>query len=207
MINSTHIIEILNLPDFKNELEELSSFASNIKQERPIVLLFAKYFWRKKRDVILELNKCDLVVDGTRIEFKYHFDCDTTQRVAKELGKAGGELERLLAGKPTGWNVCANIHKDMVEKNPDIFVWIICSRDLSTLDEKSLAKVVWSRQQNDFNKSVAYDPAGNNLLVMNQFLEKLQPVRPFSIGMKSVQTARDFPSTYHFLVCEFGKSE
>ncbi len=65
------LIEIFKSPDFVMELEELSSYAANIKQERPIVLLFAKFFWRKKREVILEMNKCDLVVNGIKIEV-YH---------------------------------------------------------------------------------------------------------------------------------------
>ena len=143
-VSAKVILKIFRSLEFRTELEELSSYAAHIKQERPIVHLLAKYFWRQGRNVVLEDRRCDLVVEGTKIEFKYHFDCDQAS-MKKELEMCGGEIASLNACKKNGWQACRSIYDDTVIKCPHIFILIICSRDLSKVKQECLSQIVWSR--------------------------------------------------------------
>ena len=59
MVNTQDIKNILDSSDFQSELEEMSSYAASMKQERPIVLLLSKYLWRQGHKAAPELWKCD----------------------------------------------------------------------------------------------------------------------------------------------------
>lgn len=95
MIITQDVKGILESGEFGNELEELSSYAANIRQERPIVMLIAKHLWQCGHKVALEEKKCDLVVDETRIEFKFSFDYDTLS-LEKELNRFNGNLQTMM---------------------------------------------------------------------------------------------------------------
>ena len=77
------------------------------------------------------------MVEATRIEFKFHFDYDTLS-LRKELGMYGGDVGKLMEAvaneelSPT-WTVGPRVYKDVIVKRPDIFVWVLCARDLSKL--------------------------------------------------------------------------
>lgn len=133
MISSHEIKVIFESSELRSGLEDLSSYAANIRQERPIVLLFAKHFWRRRHKFALEEGKCDLVVDGTRIEFKFHFDSDM-RNLQKELNKFDGDVELLWNAAceeklSRTWTVGPGIYKDVIVKRPDIFARInLCAR-------------------------------------------------------------------------------
>src|SRR5438067_7218394 len=95
MISGEDLKTVFNSSEFKEDLEDLSSYAANIRQERPIVYLVAKNFWKHGYKFALEKKRCDLVVDDTRVEFKFHFDCDMFS-LQKELNKYEGDVERLM---------------------------------------------------------------------------------------------------------------
>jgi len=40
------------------------------------------------------------------------------------------------------------------------------------------------------------------LAVADSFLERMRTIRPFSVLKEAVETNGDFPSTYHFRICE-----
>ena len=156
MVTAQAIIEILESAAFQKELDELSTYAASMKQERPIVLLLSKYFWGKGLKASPELKKCDLDVDGTKIEFKFHYDSDVlgTCGEMKARGVTYKSLRKAITSKilhPT-WTTTPGIFKDIYDKKADIFVWIICSRNLSNLTKDDRQRVCWSEPLGKFKK-------------------------------------------------------
>jgi len=209
MVTVQEIKAIFDSADFRAELEEMSTYAASMKQERPIVLLLSKYLWRKGYKAAPELKKCDLNVDGTLIEFKFHFDADIPN-ICGEMNRPGVTFEtlsELIQDKtlfhPT-WTTTPGIFKDIHGKEADIFVWIICSRDLSKLKDEDVRRVCWSPAQNKFNKYVF--PYSRNAEVFSQaeeFIRGLAGPRNCSVETLTVTTKGTFPSTYHFVLCDF----
>jgi hypothetical protein len=207
MITAQDLKVILESDEFKNELEELSSYAANIRQERPIVMLLAKHFWRRGHQVALEKKKCDLVVDETRVEFKFSFDSDTLS-LEKELKRFDGNLEMLMkavsAKEISGtWTVSPAIYNDVIVKRPEIFVWILCTRDLSKLTDEELSRVCIAPHQQWYNRSRPYESNQRFLEAFESLLLKLQELRNFSLEKIPCATNNGFPSVYYFMVCVF----
>ena len=207
MISSQEIKVIFESPEFRSDLEELSSYAANIRQERPIVLLFAKYFWRRRHKFALEENKCVLVVDGTRIEFKFHFDSDM-RNLQKELNKFDGNIEMLWNAAceeklSRTWTVSPGIYKDVIVRRPDIFAWIICARDLSRLTKDEISRVCIGVDQSRYNRRRPYESSREFLEVAEHLLAKLRALRGFTLEKASATTNGGFPSAYHLMLCDF----
>jgi hypothetical protein len=178
-------------------------------QERPFFLLLAKCLWLRKVKFELEYKKQDLTVNGKRIEFK--FACDWWQEdLADELAKYGHNLKDYWARVEaktinTTRGVMAKIYKDVCVKKPptDIFVWIICSRDLSKVGPDDLQRICDGPQQVKYNATHPYSSAGKRLAVIDSYLDRLRAKRSFSLIKQAIQTNGDFPSTYHFRICDF----
>jgi len=211
MVTAQDVKAIFESPEFRDDLEDLSSYAANIRQERPIVLLFAKHFWRRDHKVALEKKKCDLVVEATRIEFKFHFDYDTLS-LRKELERYGGDVGKLMEAvaneelSPT-WTVGPGIYKDVIVKRPDIFVWILCARDLSRLTADDIGRVCIGTHQRRYNRGTPYESNQVFLGVADGFLEKLRELRRFSLEKATVVTRGGFPSAYHLRSCDFAMAD
>lgn len=207
MITTQDLKVILKSAEFGSELEELSSYAANIRQERPIVMLIAKHFWRCGHKVALEKNKCDLVVGETRIEFKFSFDSDTLS-LEKELKRFDGDLEMLMKAVSAKeisrtWTVSPAIYNDVIVKRPEIFVWILCTRDLSKLTTDELSRVCIASHQQRYNRSRPYESNQKFLEAFEGLLLKLRELRNFSLEKIRCATNNGFPSDYYFMVCEF----
>lgn len=207
MITSEDIKAVFESSEFKSDLEVLSSYAANIRQERPIVHLFAKNFWQRRHKFALEKKRCDLVVDETRIEFKFHFDYDMLS-LQKELNRYDSDIEKLMEAvskkelSPT-WTVSPGIYKDVIVKRPDIFVWILCARDLSNLTKDEISRVCIGAHQRKYNINRPYEANREFLDVADGFLAKLQELRKFSLEKATILTNGGFPSAYHLRLCDF----
>lgn len=211
MITAQDIKAVFESSEFRSELEDISSYAANIRQERPIVLLFAKHFWQRRQKIALEKKKCDLVVDGTRIEFKFHFDYDMLS-LRKELSRYGDDVEKLMEAVSKKelsrtWTVAPGIHKDVMVKRPDVFVWVLCARDLSGLTKDDVGSVCIGAQQRRYNRSTPYESNRGFLEVADGFLEKLRELRSFSLEKATVLTCSSFPSAYHLRSCDFAAGD
>ena len=217
MITAKDIKDAFESSEFKSELEDVSSYAANIRQERPIVLLFAKYFWRRNYKSALEQKfpqrreKCDLVVDGTYIEFKFHYDCDMIN-LQKELNRYGGKIEIVWNAAcekklSKTWTVSPGVYKDVLVKRPDIFVWIICSRDLSKLTTDEISRVCIAIDQSRYNRKRPYESSREFLEAADSLLAKLQELRKFSLEKATIVTNGSFPSAYHLMLCDFAAGE
>jgi hypothetical protein len=207
MITVEDLKVIFESSEFRVELEDLSSYAANIRQERPIVYLLAKHFWRRGYKLALEKNRCDLVVDDTRIEFKFHFDNDMLS-LQKELNRYGNDVERLMQAVSvkelsSTWTVSPGIYKDVIVKRPDIFVWILCARDLSQLTSDDISRVCIGAQQRRYNRDNPYESNLGFLGVAESFLLKLQALRKFSLVKLTVTTQGRFSSAYYVMMCDF----
>jgi hypothetical protein len=106
------------------------------------------------------------------------------------------------------------VYEDLCQKEPstDIFVWIICTRDLSNVSPEAHKRICMSAQQRNYNQRHSYSDRGY-LKVAHSFLKKVksdlkkgQTARSFSVKREEIETKGDFPSTYHFIVCEFSKT-
>jgi hypothetical protein len=193
--------------EFKQGLEELSSYLASIMQERPIVYLLAKCLWRQGYKFELEDEQRDLSLNGKRIEFKFNLNrCE--KKLATELAKHGDNLNgmcQLLQAKimKKSYGVMPRIVEDALIRKPDIFVWIICSRDLSGVAPDDLKRIAVWREQRKYDATRPYSSDGERLTVVDSLLAKLHAIRSFTLLKQDVQTNGDFPSTYHFRICDF----
>jgi hypothetical protein len=131
-------------------------------------------------------------------------------------------LERLAANpdgdapkkqpKGSNWGVMPRIWKDVFDKKPDMFVWIICSRDLSGIGENHLRRTVnYWKPLKKYRRTHAYKTDREFLVIVDGFLGVLQQLmsqqsRPFSVSTAEIETNGHFQSTYHFRICEFASS-
>jgi hypothetical protein len=115
-----------------------------------MVYCLAKQMWKAGYKFQLEAKLKDLFVNGKRIEFKFNYDCDM-EKLSNELTRKGDKLCREVwdaarAKKSSiGWSVMLKIYEDLCEKKPDVdvFVWIICSRDLSKVKPDDRERICW----------------------------------------------------------------
>jgi len=204
-MTGTELQDLFLSSDFRQGLTEISSYLASIMQERPIVYLVAKCLWQWRYKFELEEKKHDLSLDGKRIEFKFNYDlCE--KKLTRELEEYGDNLKgmwQLVQAKEISksWGVMPKIYEDVCIRKPHIFVWIICSRDLSKVEPEDLERIVKGNEQRKF----PYVSDGERLTVADAFLTKLldHAKRPCKVLKQDIQTKGDFPSTYHFRICDF----
>jgi hypothetical protein len=188
----------------------MSAYLASIMQERPIVYLLAKHLWRKGFKFELEHKQTDLVVEGKCIEFKMNYNrCEVD--LGNTLDRFGDNLSAMWVSVQTGrlnktWRVGPKIYQDVCIKRPDIFVWIVVSRDLSRIKNDDLARIGLGSEQCQYNSMRPYCSNGDSLVVIDRFLGLLQKERMFSMHKLDIETIADFPSTYHFRICDFSVS-
>ena len=102
-----------------------------------------------------------------------------------------------------GFGVMPRIYEDACVRKPNIFIWIICSRDLSKVAPEDLKRIVAGREQRKYDATRPYSSDGECLTVIDSFLDKLHAIRPFTLLKQDIQTNGDFRSTYHFRICDF----
>lgn len=197
--------------DFEQELAEMSCYLASIMQERPIVYLLAKHLWKKGNKFVLErVEHQDLRINGKRVEFKFNYDrCqhDLKRKLEKLKNEYGNDLKAMWERSSNSWRgAFSKIYEDVIEREPDIFVWIICSRDLGKFGGDEIKCFPVGTKQCRFN---AKNPYGAPLTYVDQFLDLLQVERNFAPLNHEIQTDRIrtdvvFPSTYHFRICDFG---
>jgi hypothetical protein len=205
-MTGTELRDLFLSSEFKQGLGEMSSYLASIMQERPIVYLLARCLWRLGYKFELEDQRHDLSLNGKRIEFKFNYDrCEKALR--EELTKYGDNLRGMWGLVQAGAvnrsrGVMPKIYEGACVREPDVFVWVICSRDLSGVAPDDLERICLGREQRRYNATHPYDP-DDELLTVAEFLGKLHTVRPFSLLKQDLQTDGDFPSTYHFRICDF----
>src|SRR5262249_446684 len=201
-MTGTELRDLFLSSEFKQGLEEMSSYLASIMQERPIVYLLAKCLWRRGYKFELEDQHHDLSLNDKRIEFKFNYNrCEKV--LAAELAKYGDNLKGMWELVRTGAinrsrGVMPRIYEDACERRPHLFVWIICSRDLSKVAPDDLKRICFGREQRKYNETRPYAWDGERLAVADSFLGKLQAIRPFSLLKQEIHTNGSFPSTYHF---------
>jgi hypothetical protein len=202
-MTTTDLRAILVSSEFKSDLEETSSYLASIAQERPIIFCLAKHLRKRGHKFSLEDEKRDLSIGDKCLEFKFNYDCAMV-KLKKELSSLHDKIVKGVQSdaEKGGWRVLYRIFKDVYAKRPDLFVWIICSRDLSKVPEDDLQYINWTPEQLKYNRRYSY----NNrefLDVADQLLEVLKLFRPFSVTSEAIGTAGDFPSSYHFKIRDF----
>jgi hypothetical protein len=156
-----------------------------------------------------KMSGWDLAVNDKRIEFKFNYDrCEKFLR--KELAKHQGDLKGMWKSVQAGSvnksrGVMARIYEDVCERIPlpHIFVWIICSRDLAKVGPEDLRRICCGTEQRKYNALHPYVPEGGALPMVDRLLSHLQAERSFSLLKQDIPTEGDFPSTYHFRICDF----
>jgi len=200
---------------FIKELEQISSYASNIRQERPIVYLLAKHLnMAGTHKVILEYKtgkgtKCDLLLDGSKVEAKFHYTFDIHQ-IDNEI-----KHPQKIKKNNTNWVVLPLIDKDMKNKKPDIFIWIICARDLSVFKniEALTPSINWWEQQLRAETKIRKNIFKDNKYVQHKFMSYLRQyndnyyiqsvILPAKNGFLRSKTSKYgcFRSKYYFFIC------
>jgi hypothetical protein len=111
--------------------------------------------------------------------------------------------EDVVSGRLSkGWSQLAPIYQDICEKRPALFVWIIHSRDLSKVSADVRGRINWSKEQCKWSEAHPYTDQ-SYLNIADQFLAKMQAARRFSVIKVQIETKGHFPSTYHFVICDF----
>src|SRR5438552_482130 len=100
-MTSEDLREIVTSSEFKQDLEELSSYLASIAQERPIVYLLAKCLWKRGYHFELEEKRSDLSVNGKRLEFKFNYD-KMAGRLQDELTRHGDNLTAMWTAAQAG---------------------------------------------------------------------------------------------------------
>jgi hypothetical protein len=205
-MTATELKDILVSPEFRQELRDISSYLASIVQERPIVFLIGKCLWKaKKYDFMLEDNHIDLSVDRKKIEFKFNYHTGM-EKIKKELSNVGNNLDGIrgaFANIKHNFARMPRIYKDVCEKKPDIFVWIICERDFTDIPGPDAVRFPEGRALKKYERIHPYKSDQAFLSIAYGFLEILRAVRPFSVTPVEIETTGFFPSTYHFVICDF----
>jgi hypothetical protein len=210
-MTGAELLDVFLSSEFKQGLEEMSSYLASIMQERPIVYLLARCLWRQGYKFELEKNLHDLSLNGQRIEFKFNYNrCENKLR--NEMEEYGNNLKGMWECVEAGvisksWGIMPRIYEDVCVRQPDMFVWIICSRDLSKVTREDRKRICLGPAQWRYNKKRPYSSDGERLTVVDSFLTKLQDIRTFSLLKEDIHTNGDFPSTYHLRICDFGESD
>jgi hypothetical protein len=214
-MTGTELQTIFQSDEFTQGLTDISSCLASITQERPIVFLLAKCLWNagyKLGKFALEDKKVDLSLytDGAaepscRIEVKFNFG-KYEKQLARELVKHGNDLHEMWNRKQAkqiagDFLQVARIYEDLCIKKPDIFVWVICSRDLSKLPSADLERICGGTSKHN-----QYVPRDQPLTVIDPFLETLKESQHFKLRKLGIDTNGEwFPCTYHFRICEISR--
>ena len=200
------LLDILKSDAFVHELDEVSGYLSSVMQERPIQYLIAKSLWKAGREYELEFNKHDLTVDDRHIEIKFNYDFFQI-KLRSELQKCNGSLDSMFVAQSNGFGVGPRICKDLGDKCPNIFIWIICSRDLDSIADEHGHRINFYHKQRGFTALSRSDSNYADLGVIDDFLsrvqDRLKASRPFTIHRHQTVTKGAFPSVYHFRICNF----
>jgi hypothetical protein len=145
--------------------------------------------------------------DEHRIQVHYE---TCAVKLRKELTHAFGANPSAQTAKGSNWGVMPRIWKDVCAKNPDLFVWIICSRNLDGINDDDLKKfefVNWWKPLKTYRRTHAYGTDREFLATIDAFLEILRQFRRFTVSTAEIETTGYFPSTYHFRICDFRHPE
>jgi hypothetical protein len=210
-MTAAELRDILLSPGYRHDLAGISSYLASTAQERPMVHCLAKHLWMRGRTAIqLEADRTDLLVDDQRIEFKFNYDCNI-EILEGELARVGARPiqevcdEAHLRKDSKGWGVMQKIYDDICRKEANVFVWILCSRDLTGLPDDDRHRVRWWAQQEKYNAKYPYGHR-RFLAVADSFLDTLRATRPFVVLSGEAETVGAFRSTYHFRICDFPPS-
>lgn len=215
MLFSDIILDIINLNEFKESLRELSGYAANIKQERPIQYLLAMYLNRMGILPILEYQNYDIFIPEKQIKieikFFYEFDVKNKVKKFKDLVKDTNLLfqEIKTVKNSNNSDILNGILKDIFGRKPDMFILIIQSRNLKEFTDhrwkekiscwKSVDSCAINKKAfKEYNEPKFFDNLEEFLVILNQF-------RPFSINKCEIEVKNIFLSTYHFFILEFNK--
>jgi hypothetical protein len=208
-MTSAELGEIFSSSEFREGLQELSSYLSSIMQEGPIVHLLAKCLRkRNKYHFRLEHKDRDLMVNGKHAEFKFTYDWCGRQ-IEKELAQWPSLQDMWMLVKArklscSSWAFIPKVYKDVCEKRPDLFVWIICAWDLSGLPEADVARICRASEQIKYNQQHPFETDHGYLAIADILLRRLNAERRFQVVKGAIPTKGDFPSIYHFRICDFG---
>jgi hypothetical protein len=209
MTSAELVAEIFRSSDFREGLQELSSYLSSIMQEGPIVHLLAKCLWkRNKYDFRLEHKDRDLMVNGKHAEFKFTYDWCGRQ-IAKELAQWPSLKDMWMLVQRgqlscNSWAFIPKVYKDVCQKEPDLFVWIICARDLTGLPEAEVTRICRASEQIKSNEQYPFETDHGYLAIADLLLQRLNAERRFNVLKGAIPTMGAFPSVYHFRICDFG---
>jgi hypothetical protein len=170
------------------------------------VSFIAKFLNQKEIKPILEKkysvgskDKCDLFFNGKNVEFKFYFDFDI-----KLFEKENQPVKKLYAEiKQNGfnnWHVKPPIISDILIKNPDIFVWIISSRDISNLNDNDLENICYGNDQKKFFKN---KNGFDMYKTIEDFLKELEKERSFKEKKATISLNGYLKTKYDFYFLNF----
>jgi len=206
--------EIIKSEDFIDELKKVSLWASNIKQEAPIIHILAKLINKQGYLVALEWdkkNKHDMMINHNAIiEAKFYYEEDIQGQLRLLFNKSGKNVNQLLdwlsqkieTKTSLYYDVGFHILKDIFYKRPNIFILIILSRNLLEVRNEDLEIINWSNECIKYNKKFGYNNQ-NTFLIMQDFFEGIKKKKTFETCCIDIDTIAKFPSTYHIHLFEF----
>jgi hypothetical protein len=214
-MTAAELLGILVSADFKREVEQVSCYLASIAPERPMVYCLARQLWNAGRKFQLEVKLKDMVVEENHFEFKacYLFDMPKLDRELRECGerslKSLWEASR-DAKKSIGWSISLKAYQDVYCKEPDVFVWTICTRDVSKLDEEDRKRLCMAKQQKLWDTRNHSSSESDYLSIADSLIEKLRQemiaegicATRFPVLNAAITTDGDIPSTYHFRICD-----
>jgi len=198
------LFEIIENEEFLEELEEISSYAINIKQERPIQYLLARNLNDRGVEYALEYGKyCpkakkkvkyDLYIEGQTVEMKFFFERDF-----RSFETSRDNFKNKREGKKKD-----GFYNDIIYKACDIFLLIVQSRDLENIGNipKDTICVYEDTIRSIKNDAYDYDVYRENLEKFFQVINEDRPILDDS-KRKKYRIKTKFESIYRFYILEF----
>ncbi len=201
---------------YVEELIDLSAYGAHIKQERPMCYLLAKYLYKRGfLNLCLEKNLgknqwCDMVVNNTKIEAKFYYESDLL-KLEKEMNKFQWNIDLLRSelnslkkeGKSHSWKVTLPIIEDIFEKNPDIFILIVLSRDLRKISVNVASEQIsWGKYEKAYNEKSDFNNK-YSLELAKKFFDCIRTKKNFVSDSITINVNKTFPSSYHVYFCDF----
>lgn len=139
--------EVLSSEEYIRELKDVSSYAASVKQERHMINILAKILDKKGYKVALEYKKHDLLINDTIIEVKFYYEKDI-KKLEKEFNEHNKNIDAMkqkaIKKNYSTWDISYPILIDIFQKNPDIFILIVLSRNLREITKEILEIIVFS---------------------------------------------------------------
>lgn len=210
---------------FKHDIQEMSLYASHVKQERFITYLLAKALWENHKIILEAKTQYDnrhrrdmLIDDKIVVEAKFFYESDIIimngekEKYNNDIKVA---IKKAREKRIGNWGVLPKILDDMDGKRkekPDIFILIILAREnIKDVGKDILSRLGWGEEE--VNKIKKYEEKNgdfngkNSERILKNIFSWIDKELPFGYSSETVEAYPIIDKTklkckYNFYICK-----